>query len=59
MSDVQTRHASSYITPITCACGGKAHLIRRFPVKDTDTECRVFDCVNCRELLEIVVEAAR
>ena len=56
MSLRQTQYASDYITPITCECGGKAHLVCQTSIKDTNTESRIFDCLNCRKLLEIVVE---
>jgi hypothetical protein len=58
MSERQTQYASNYITPITCECGGKAHLVRRTSIEGNGTESRVFDCLNCRKLLEMVVEAA-
>jgi hypothetical protein len=56
MSQLQTEHAPEYLTPIICECGGKAHLISRIIIKGTGTERRVFDCLNCRELIEMVVE---
>jgi len=57
MPQTQTEHAPEYLTPIICECGGKAHLISRTTIKGTGTERRVFDCLNCRELIEMVVEA--
>jgi hypothetical protein len=56
MSQTQTELAPEYVTPIICECGGKAHLISRTIIKGTGTERRVFDCLSCRELIEMVVE---
>jgi hypothetical protein len=57
MSQPQSEQAPEHITPIICECGGKAHLISLTTTKGAGTERRVFDCLNCRKLLEMVVEA--
>jgi len=50
---------SAYVPPITCECGGNAHLIRirLDPLKSTSgAELRTFQCYSCRQLIEVTVE---
>lgn len=56
---LQTELKPGYVPPITCKCGGYAHLTRRVlhPVQfGSGTEIRTFQCSNCRQLTETTVE---
>ncbi len=56
----QTALKPTYVRPITCKCGGNAHLVRRrlHPLKSrSGTELRTFQCHKCRDLTEMTVES--
>jgi hypothetical protein len=49
----------TYVPPITCICGGTAHLIRSapHPLKlGGRIEIRTFQCYECRRLTETTVK---
>ena len=56
----QTEFKSNYVPPITCKCGGNAHLIRsvRHPlILGGRIEIRTFQCYECRQLTETTAES--